>query len=209
MSNPYTLYYYPEAILPKKFIVCSIELKPFCLGHLLLLERIDSPLINSDVVNIDIKTGLLDYFKALTICSLSYEDGLAVLNDDNEAKDIISSIKEVIDADMEIEGEDWNIYTKVNQFRDYMTYFFNMPIYSIEQKQNQTPTGLDWKIGVWQIFKKMGYSETEILNMNLRRLFFEWCQNAETEGAIKVVNSSIRNKAQVNVINEPYVPSPE
>lgn len=207
--NAYTLYHYDEAILPQSFIVCSIKLRPFCLGHLLLLERINSPLINSDVTKIDIYSGLIDFFKALTICALSYEDGLAIINDDVKSREIIGNIKTVIEKDMELDGDDWNIYSKVNQFRDYMSYFFNMPIYSIEQKQNQTPTGLDWKIGVWQVFKKMGYSESEILNMNLRRLFFEWCQSAETEGAIKVVNSTINNKAKVEMVDEPYVPCRE
>ncbi len=194
------LYFYEEALMPKKFRVCSIELRPFCLGHLCLLERIGSPLMSVDETPIAFAEGLFDFFVALAICSLTYENGLKLLEDDEYAKTVLDAIQEAVYKNMEIEGEDWNMYYKTNSFKQYMEYFINsMPIYSIEQKKPSQPTGLDWKIGLQQVFKKLDYSESEIFNMNMRRLFYEWCSFMETEGGIKVLNGINQQPVTITV----------
>ena len=199
MNTNNTAYFYDEALIPRTFTVCGIEMKPFCLGHLILLERIKSPVLASDVTEVSIQQGLTDFFTALTICALTYEEGLQVLKDDEYSKKVMDVMIKAISNNMEAESKEWNIYHKTNMFKLYMTYFMEMPSYSVEQK-NSHKTGLDWKIGIWQVFKKMGYSETDILNMNMRRLFYEWCQWGESEGGIKVMNSESLKPAEILIL---------
>lgn len=194
--NENTIYYYNSAILPQQFNVCGIDLRPFCLGHLLLLERIQSPLLNTEQINLNLGDGLHSFLMALSICALKYEDGIKLLTDDEYAKEAIDVIKTTISKEMEMD-KDWNIFYKLDKFKQYMSYFFEMPIYSVEQKDDKPPTGMDWKVGIWQTFKKMGYSESEILNMNMRRLFYEWCSHAENEGVIKVANKNLAKPSTI------------
>jgi hypothetical protein len=206
MSDNTTIYHYTEAILPRSFTICGITLKPFSLGHLLLLERMNNPLIAMTEESFDMDVGLSHFFQALCICALTYEDGLKMINDEEFSKEVIEVIQKSIDHNMSIEPN-WNIYGKNNIFKEYMQYFFEIPTYSVESRNNEgASTGLDWKIGIWQTFKRMGYSETEILNMNMRRLFYEWCQYAESEGTIKVVNARTMIPAEVKVENEVFNP---
>jgi hypothetical protein len=76
-----------------------------------------------------------------------------------------------------------------------MAYYLDMPFYEVLQKDTGgTKSGTDWKAAIAIIFKKLDYSQSEILNMPMNKLFQEWTANAEAEGQIKVVNKFTADK---------------
>jgi hypothetical protein len=181
-------YHYKNAILPNKFTICGVELKPFCLGHLMLLEHLGNPIINIEETDMKMEDAIYWFFHALLVCGLSYEDNIKILEDDNKYKKMSTSFCVNLMNQMKNEP-DWNLPFKLSLFKKYIKYYMDMPIYTNEGKGDEgTPSGSDWKMNIMLIFRKMGYKEDDILNMNFKKLFYEWTAYAEAEGSIIVIN---------------------
>lgn len=183
-----TSYRYADAVLPDKFIICGLKLQPFCLGHYILLEHTCNPIINPSEVDVNMEDSFHWFFLALLICSFTYDDAVILLNEEDELKHISEKFFSNLKKNMEAEP-DWNFFSKMNMFKEYLRYHMDMPIYTEENNgESGIASGTDWKQNMFLIFKKLGYTEKEILNMNMKKLFYEWCSYAEAEGAIKVMN---------------------
>ena len=186
-STPFS---YNEAINPKKFIICSLELKSFSLGHYILLEQIHSPFITDDPnASVEMSEGMSHFLMCLLVCSQTYEDNLRMFDDPDLMQKLVKSFQKNLFKSMKKE-KDWNIYQKVMLFKQYIRFFTEMPVFQIETKSDKVPSGIDWKQNLFTIAKnEWGYSDSEILNMPLRRLFFEWCSYGEKNGSIRVQNA--------------------
>ena len=184
-----TAYNYGNAILPTTYTICGVELKPFCLGYLILLEQTGNPLVAPDVNNVGLQEGILWLFQAILVCSMTYEDNVKVLNSEKEYKELCDMFTKNLHENMKADNK-WNFMEKMYMFKEYLQYHMDMPIYSEERQSTETPSGSDWKQNIFVIFKKLGYSESDILNMNMKKLFYEWTSYAESEGAIKVMSKT-------------------
>lgn len=64
---------FPEAIFPQRYSIAGVALQPFCVGHALLLERLNSPVlaaaIMSDEQSEKIAIGPGDLAQFLFVCS--------------------------------------------------------------------------------------------------------------------------------------------
>lgn len=142
----------------------------------------------TEVSDVKMEDGLYWFFCALLICAMSYEDNIQVLNNDKEYTELMDKFTQNLLINMENDKE-WNMFSKINHFKEYINYYMDVPYYTEEGKPNdRLPSGTDWKQNMFLIFKKFGYSDSEIYNMNLRKLFYTWCSYAESEGGIKVMN---------------------
>lgn len=84
-----------------------------------------------------------------------------------------------------------------------MAYYMTMPLYTINNKGKQKSTsGTDWKNNIFTLFKKQGYSEMDILNMNMKKIWTEWTSYAEGEGAITVINKHEFNQLEQIRLNK-------
>lgn len=66
-------YEYASDCLPDRWTVLGVRLKPLLVGHLLLLERVQSPFLTGE------KIMESDLTQAVWICANSYSDGVAQL----------------------------------------------------------------------------------------------------------------------------------
>jgi hypothetical protein len=187
-EQDFTSYFYSNAIIPRKFTICGLELKPFCLGHLLILEHTQNPIVNINAQDTTLEDSIYYFFHALLVCGLNYEENLTLLDNSTDYKEYVDKFTQNMLKNMEHES-DWNILKKLNMFEKYVKFHMEMPLYSEEQNQDiSTPSGTDWRQNLFLIFKKLGYDESEILNMNFKKMFYEWASYSEAEGAIKVMN---------------------
>lgn len=186
MKSPFL---YANAAIPLDFTICGVALKPFCLGHMMILEKFDSPFVSDDVENsASLSDAIAHFYFALLICAHSYEDDLTLCNNDNLLKATFETFVKNLLANMKLQT-DWNIYEKIASYKEYVRHYTQMPVFQVEQQNNKVPSGIDWKQNIFTIAKmEFGYTETEILNMPLCRLFYEWCSYAEKNGAIRVQN---------------------
>ena len=168
--------------------ICGVRLKPFCLGHLILLETLNNPIISKEVVDVDFEESIGHFFIALLVCGLTYEEAVLLLTDDKILKEELKLFCDNLAKNMELEPG-WNVPMKLSLFKEYMERYLDIPFYDEKTKSNgESPSGTDWKSSIFIIFKKLGYSESDILNMPLNKLFLTWTAYAEGEGAIKVCN---------------------
>lgn len=181
---------YNEAINPRQFIICSLELRPFSLGHYILLEQIESPFITDDPkASVEMDAGMCHFLMCLLVCSQTYEDNVKMLEDRKHLEKVVKEFQKNLFKSMK-NDKHWNIYHKLSLFKDYIKFFTEMPVFQVEHENKRVPSGIDWKQNLFTIAKnEFGYSDSEILNMPLRRLFFEWCSYAEKNGAIRVQNA--------------------
>ena len=184
-----TQYNYGEAIVPPQTIICGVQLKPFCLGHVILLEQLKNPLLSEIPTDAELNDGLLNFFVALLICALDYENGIKLISNVDTFKDEMDMFCHNLQRNMK-EDKDWNFLNKIALFKYYMKYYLDMPLYTESSSKGEegTGSGTDWKNSIFIIFKKLGYTEKDILNMSLKKLFYEWTAFAESEGAISVMN---------------------
>ena len=127
MSN----YNYNEVMYPTKFVICGIELKPFSLGHYLLLERLKNPFLNDDPdLQININEGITQFYICLIICGHSYEDANELLKNTKLFQKQIKLFCKALKHNMK-QDKNWNIYSKIQLFKDYINYFTAMPIFEI------------------------------------------------------------------------------
>lgn len=188
MANSPTAYKYSDALIPVQWTICGVILRPFSLGHFLILEQIQNPLINDQEAGANLIEGMYSFFQALVICGQSYEENLKTLSSDESQKEVFDRFTVNLLKNMDID-KSWNIFDKIKLFKEYMNYYMDIPIYSEEKSSDdKMPSGTDWKQNIYLTFKKLGYRESEILNMSFKRLFSEWTSHAESEGAIKVMN---------------------
>lgn len=158
---------------------------------------------------IPMKDSMYWFFQALLICGATYEDNMEILNDERAHKEIADKFSDNLMANIKAAEDGWNIYSQLRAFKEYVDFYFDVPVYNEERtdSKSQTPSGIDWKQSIYFVMKKLGYSESEILNMSFRKLFYEWCSCAEAEGAIKVWNafdleSLARSKGLINHVSQ-------
>lgn len=188
MHQVNTAYYFDSAILPPVFTICGVELKPFCLGHYIILRQFNSPVAAETEVAIDRVAGAYWLFHAILVCAQSYEDNLLILKNDQLLEATTEQFNQHLIKQMHNEPG-WHIDAKLKLFKEYLNYFMELPMFTEEtSKDDGAPSGTDWVQNIFVTFKKMGYTESEILNMNMRKLLYEWCSHAEEQGAIKVFN---------------------
>ena len=97
-------------------------------------------------------------------------------------------IKRIADRIL-LPNKSWNIQLEMNKVSEYISTFIKMPIF--EQKQNEAtePSGISWINNLFSLLRnEYGYSETEILNFPITRVFAEWTAFAEKNGMVHVLN---------------------
>jgi len=188
MAQP--LFSYGDAINPKEFTICSLVLKPFSLGHYILLEQFDNPFLTDNAnAAVEAESGIYQFILCLWICGNTYEDNLVMFDDNDLLHRNIDAFCQHYLEEMKRDA-DWNIYAQIFRFREYIAYFTDMPAFQVEHKSTSMPSGIDWKQNLFTIAKsEFGYTDTAILNMPLKRLFYEWCSFAEKNGSIRVQNA--------------------
>ena len=215
-------YSFSEALNPPTHEVCSIILKPFCLGHWTFLEF--SPLLSPDIINDNVydndKENLYNSIRHillfLIVCAHTFED-CKRMDDDME---FFKQVKDEFEAGI---GEyikktnSWNIHMENRKIREYLNYYIgpgSMPNFS-ERGSPSPPSGLDWKSNIYSVLKnECGYSESHIMNMNMRRVWVEWITIMAKSGAIivktnKQLEQEKKAKEFVDKIRKGEIPMPE
>ena len=183
-----TAYHFDQALLPVNWTVCGVRLRPFSLGHYVLLKHIGNPMLENEETDLPDNDKLCWFFCALLICASDYKSNIAMLEDMDSLKATMDAMITNLTNQM-ADAPEWNIFEHLRNFRAYVNYYMSVPIYFKEREDDSpTPTGIDWVQQLFFVMLKQGYQEADILDMNFKKLLYLWCSHAETEGAIKVID---------------------
>ena len=185
---------FEEAIISPTHVVCSVKLLPFSLGHWTFMDSYASPLLSPDPYPEEVSNDPNENFKNcirhillfVMVCGNSYEDNKRLI-DDKEFFDITKETLETKASEYIKCNKNWNIYVEVNAVKEYLNYYMNSMPNFVETGPPSPPSGIDWKANVYAVLKnEYGYTENQIMNFSMRRVYQEWTVFAAKSGSIKV-----------------------
>lgn len=207
-DNPNAIYRLNDFVLPKPFVVCGVELKPFCLGHYIFLSELKNHFVLTNESETTLDSVALDLFRSVSICGLSYEDGKEMMENpevfeqrytaftDFFFNQYLPSKKQpaknadgtpIIDKDGNtVYIETFNIWLEKAEFEKYMEYWLDIPLFDETASERKEPSGIDWTLSLANVLTKLNYDENKIMNMSFRQLYYVWAAEAESSGNIKV-----------------------
>ena len=161
-------------MIPRPFVVLGVELKPFSVGHKLLLQQICSPYEDGKSCGPD------DLMLAVAFCSTTFEDGCAELNGAGLDKRIKSWYKR-LGGDL-----DWVAASKL--FGEYIAYHSRFYAFAQTQEpdqytQSKSPL-LHSVIATLQI--EYGLSQSEALNRCFGLAMCDYILACERKGGVAV-----------------------
>lgn len=176
------LYKYTQAMFGDAYGVCSITLRPFCIGHIFLLVNRKNPIITGEG---DIL--LKHLLEAVTICSKTFEDGLEfikmsdadkIIHYENIWKVILKQYDDINPFIFEKQLDLFCDYVKANSFE---------PKY-VPAESNELDSAADGTPGLQSlklVGMKMGYSLTEVMNMPFSGLIHDCIWHGRNTGTIQ------------------------
>jgi len=188
------------AAIPDQAAVLGVLLKPFSLGHLILLKRIGSPFLPSEpseresvqaserdastLPRSDASTArgptLNDFLMAVLICSDSYEAGVEQLYELNDSEKTVETYKlwgkKCALADYQAEAKTFVEYLSAAKILDYYT----------KPKPREVRMGAPfWQVVFVQLLARTNLSESEILNRPLAKSYLDFMTLAELDGGLR------------------------
>lgn len=165
------------AAIPEPYQILGLRLKPFCLGHFILMRRFQVAFASDDSTNAE----LSDLIMACLICSRDYADFLTYIDTPQFAEDVKSWGKQI--------GMGFELPERVQMFNSYMADAFAQPTVIYEGEPSES--GAHWSHVLKCSLVSMGYSEREALNMPLPQAFSDFYRHAESNGTVTIVTPEI------------------
>lgn len=171
-------------LVPKPFTILGLTLKPFCVGHKVLLQRVESPIECGG----DIDGG--DVALAVMLCSLDYETGKQAIDTANIQSDVRRWIKKLISPlPWKRNKIDWpEKFALFNEYVGYhsRSYSFNGISYGNSNQQtapSETPNihGL-----IVALMRMMHLSESQVMNRCYGLALCDYAVCLEQEGRVIV-----------------------
>jgi len=185
-----------ESFIPEPWTILGLELKPFSLGHYILLGRIKSPLILGGPV------GLPDILVAVLFCSKTFKESVSLLDDRSLihlvhkwAQELTGSNSwAVILGIKKAATIDWT--SKIDLFASYMSDGCKMPNIHYQEsdaKDVNIPTPQLVKITLQM---KLGFRECEIMDRPWSLCLWDFTTIKAIEGVVDVVDQGKVSEAQ-------------
>ena len=178
---------YVNAHFPKPYMVLGNTLKPFCLGHLLILKELDSPLIDESQQR---EVSFEQLVAAAIVCTSTFEETKAQINDgisfENEKVKIADKIKSTFEND---QNGPTVIQDAIFAFAEYVTVNFKEPpAYVIENESTGIESGTYWIQSYINVLcTECGYTRSEAWNMPINLAIQEYLWYIEREGSIRLL----------------------
>lgn len=164
---------YAQAAIPEPYRILGLRLRPFSLGHWLLMQRFQCAFAEgNDPSHGDLLTGVL-------ICSMRYQEFLDFIEQKNFRKQIIKWGKRVGMLDLQDRAE---------LFKKYLSDSLSEPAY-IELRPGGDGVG-DWAQNLKiTLMTRLGYSEGEVLDMPLSKALADYYKLAESDGFLRLLTA--------------------
>lgn len=185
-----------RALHPAPYRILGIELRPFSLGHSLLLHDIGSPFVAEELREFTVH----DLFIALSICALPYEKGKALGEDAKGwkkkcdewvAKNIRHNCGGLWSRLWRIaRGKplpDWDIANDVRAFFRYLSEGNARPDYKAEPGNDMAFLYSPWQLRMMvKLRREFGMTRSEILDMPLAEAWWMYLGAVEADGSIQI-----------------------
>lgn len=172
-----TLDQYAKNAVPDPYRVLGLRLKPFALGHYLLLQRFGCAFIQEEPGEATIQ----DLILGVLICSMSHRSFLQFIEQKDFLKQTAAWGKKVGIIDFE---------EKARLFQEYLKQGLHEPDYISLKPQNHSD-GDDWAQSLKiTMMTRLNYTEDEALELPLSQALADYYKLAESEGHIQLLSAA-------------------
>lgn len=173
---------YIESIVPQPFRILGKRLKPLSVGHLILLEYIESPFISGSPVS----TG--DLVNAIFICSRSFEETMEAWQDKGTSHKITEWGKRVGPFDLE---------EKCKLFQEYVGYYHRWPESDSKHEGNGKLGSPEYAVILDVLQSDLNYSESDAINMPYNKAAWKCSAHLERLGIIEIEPEDSNTEAEL------------
>lgn len=188
-----------ESHIPEPWTIFGLRLKPFSLGHLVLLHRIESPFLSNE------KRDLIDLLVAVKFCSMSYRDGLDFLafietpkglrSIERWAEELCGTTAFLVRLGLRYSKPlDWA--QRADMFRQYLEEGSQCPTIEFDDEgcaDIHMPLLQIVKITLWT---KLHLSEAELMDRPWGMCLHDYITLKAIEGQVDVVDGEMKEAAQ-------------
>lgn len=185
-----------RALHPRPCRILGIELRPFSLGHSLLLNDINSPFVAESPA----PTTVHDLYIALSICALKYETAKALADEADAWRKLCDEwIAENIKRNCGgtwariwkiARGRplpEWDISKDVHAFFKYLADGNARPDYKAEPGNDMAFLYSPWQLRmIVKLRREFGMSREEIMDMPLAEAWWMYLGSVEADGSIQI-----------------------
>lgn len=186
--------FYP-AIIPEPRTILGLRLRALSLGHILLLNRIESPFFTEG------KIGIADLATAILICSMSYQEGLRVIEDPKldlfmrkwHAR--LSGMDRLLVRLGFKKPNAIDYQEKISSFFEYLETGTKSPTYS--SRINESP-GMEcpsYQVVRVTLMRDLGISDSEIMDRPWVLCIWDFITLKALSGDVKMVSGDAINDA--------------
>ncbi len=180
-----------EASIPEPVTVLAVPLRPFSLGHYLLMKRLGCPYADDDLKRVrsmeELEQATADLMFAISICAHTYEDFQEFLSDPVSYERWLEEwqlyIEEMRKAPL------FNMFEQFATFDKYLRDAMKVPgFWNLEESESSGGGALHWSQTLLQVLLGMGFEEKEVYNMPLGKAFYLYCQELAKNGVIEFMS---------------------
>ncbi len=167
---------YPAAAIPEPFQILGLRLKPFSLGHYLLMERFQVAFVAAEA---RVPT-IHDLILGVLICSMEYQEFLEFLSSPTFAE-------ELQQWGVKCGLFDWT--AKANLLAQYIAAGSKQPVVIYENEG--APSGAHWAQTIkLALTGNLGYTAHEALNLPLSQALNDFYKHAENLGILTIADET-------------------
>ena len=178
---------YLEAVIPDPVRIFGLRLRPFSLGHLLLLDRLGSPYVRGGNIGLD------DLLLAVWICSRGIDANIELL-DSAQLWAQVKKWKRAVQRSrwlMRLFGKRFDIASRFVAFHNYIRNGQEIPKYFFESGKFSQSMGAPWMQTVRvRAMRELHYGQTEVLDMPLSLLLWDYVTLSELDGNVRIFDKT-------------------
>ena len=164
---------YIQAAIPEPHVILGRKLRPFCIGHYLILSRFDCAYVSETAANASRE----DLIFAVLVCSMRPREFMEFIEGDG-VEDAVKEWGQKIGL--------FDFKEKSDAFQKYLTEHSKMPGFWIEQDGGRS--GAHWAQSVLLcLTSQLGYTREEAEQVPLTQAFHDYLKHAENSGAIRLM----------------------
>lgn len=175
---------YATAAVPDPYRILGLRLKPFALGHYLLLQRFGCAFIQEEIGTASVE----DLILGVLVCSMTHREFLEFLEQKNFLKQTQAWGKKLGLIDFQ---------EKALLFQQYLKQGLHEPDYVALKPQNTG--GGDWAQNLKiTLMTQLNYTENQALELPLSQALADYYKLAESEGLILMLTKEDLAAADAN-----------
>lgn len=189
MSESYKSF--TERVIQPAPVILGLRLLPFTLGMSMLLKAANSKFLTG-ISNITLKELIIELVFAILVCSTTYDEFNAEINNGDFERYVNKYITELT---QEIKASnEFNIFFRVNQFCNYLKAGTTAPLYEVKESGSSdisiNPIEAEEQI-LSTLMTDCGYTRNEVLNLPLTETLSAFLLYAYKQGTIEIVSKEL------------------